>query len=117
MVSRQIIDFLHEKYHLSLFNQSNSIWENKICCFSMNSLTLCLLSNISCFCHLLIIFEFIFILVIFFRNIINVSNSLDQDHARRFVWHDLGLDCLQRLSADDTSTVVNEDNSSKLGSG
>ena len=32
-----------------------------------------------------------------------MSNSLDPDQARHFVWPDLGLNCLQRLSADDTS--------------
>ena len=35
-----------------------------------------------------------------FGNISRVSSSLDPDHARR---SDLGLNCLQRLSADDTS--------------
>ena len=32
-----------------------------------------------------------------------VSNSLDSNQARRFVGPDLGPNCLQRLSADDTS--------------
>ena len=32
-----------------------------------------------------------------------VSNSLNPDLARRFVVPDLGPNCLQRLSADDTS--------------
>ena len=31
-----------------------------------------------------------------------MSNSLDPDQARRFVGPDLGPNCLQRLSADDT---------------
>ena len=31
-----------------------------------------------------------------------MSNSLDPDQARHFVWPDLGLNFLQRLSADDT---------------
>ena len=31
-----------------------------------------------------------------------MSISLHQDHARRFVGHDLEPKCLQRLSADDT---------------
>ena len=39
-----------------------------------------------------------------FRNIIRVSNSLDPDYARHFVGPDLGPNCLQRLSADDTSS-------------
>ena len=38
-----------------------------------------------------------------FRNTIRVSNSLDPDQARRFVGPDLDPNCLQRLSADDTS--------------
>ena len=38
-----------------------------------------------------------------FRNAIRVSNSLDPDQARHFVGPDLGPNCLQRLSADDTS--------------
>ena len=32
-----------------------------------------------------------------------MSNSLDPDQAWCFVGSDLGLNCLQRLSADDTS--------------
>ena len=31
-----------------------------------------------------------------------MSNSLDPDQARQFVGPDLGPNCLQRLSADDT---------------
>ena len=38
----------------------------------------------------------------YFTNTIRVSNSLDPDVARRFVGPDLGPDCLQRVSADDT---------------
>ena len=42
----------------------------------------------------------------FFQNqlsgISSVSNSLDPDQAQHFVGIDLGTDCLQRLSADDT---------------
>ena len=37
------------------------------------------------------------------RNTIRVSNSLDPGQARRFVGPDLGPNCLQRLSADDSS--------------
>ena len=36
-------------------------------------------------------------------NTIRVSNSLELDQAGCFVRHDLGPNCLQRLSADDTS--------------
>ena len=38
-----------------------------------------------------------------FKKTIGVSNSLDPDQTRRFVGSDLGTNCLQRLSADDTS--------------
>ena len=37
-----------------------------------------------------------------FTNTIGVSNSLEPDQARQYVGPDLGPDCLQRLSADDT---------------
>ena len=36
------------------------------------------------------------------QNIIRVSNSLDPDQARHFVWPDLVPNCLQKLSAADT---------------
>ena len=35
-----------------------------------------------------------------------VSNSLDSDQARRFVGPDLGPNCLQILSADDTRRQI-----------
>ena len=38
-----------------------------------------------------------------FSNTIKVSNSLDPDQARQSVGSDQGLNCLQRLIADDTS--------------
>ena len=38
-------------------------------------------------------------------NIIRVSNSLDPEQARHCVGPDLGPNCLQRLSADDTSML------------
>ena len=37
------------------------------------------------------------------RNTIRVSNSFDPDQTRHFVGPGLGLNCLQRLSADDTN--------------
>ena len=47
-----------------------------------------------------------------FRNTIRMSNSLDPDQARQNVRPDLGPNCLQRLSADDTSRlrvkIINE---------
>ena len=36
-----------------------------------------------------------------------MSNRLDPDQAQRFVKPDLGPNCLQRLSADDTRSRVN----------
>ena len=37
-----------------------------------------------------------------FRNTIRVSNSLNSDQARQFFGPELGPNCLQRLSADDS---------------
>ena len=37
------------------------------------------------------------------KNTIRVQNGFDPDQARRFVEPDLGPNCLQRLSADETS--------------
>ena len=51
----------------------------------------------------LLIFRKINFLKSSFRNNIRVSSSLDPDQARQFVGPDLGPNCLQRLSADDTS--------------
>ena len=41
-------------------------------------------------------------------NTIRMSNSLDPDHARRFVRPDLGPNCLPRISADDTGRQSQE---------
>ena len=41
-----------------------------------------------------------------FGNTIRVSNSLNKDQARRYVRPDLGSNCLQRLSANDTRVIV-----------
>ena len=53
------------------------------------------------FCGLLILSKSSF-LKNSFRNTIRVSNSLDPDEAQHFVECDLGPNCLQTLSADDT---------------
>ena len=42
--------------------------------------------------------------MISFRNVISVPNNLEPDQARRNVRPDLGPNCLQRLSAEDTSS-------------
>ena len=54
------------------------------------------------FCRLLILFKINFFAKSF-KYTIRVFNSLDPDQARLFVGPDLGPNCLQRLSADDTS--------------
>ena len=41
----------------------------------------------------------------YFKIMIRVSNGLDPDQARHFVGPDLGLNCLQQISADDTSKL------------
>ena len=42
-------------------------------------------------------------------------NSLDPDQARHFVRPDLGTNCLQKLSADDTSKQRVDNNSHWIG--
>ena len=54
------------------------------------------------FCHLLIFFQNQLFQKNSLGKTIKVSNSLDPDQARRSVGPDLGPNCLQRLSADDT---------------
>ena len=68
------------------------------------NINLCLLGNFTCFffCRLLIFSKTTFSKNSF-RNAIRVSKSLDPDQARCFVGPDLGPNCLQKLSADDTS--------------
>ena len=54
-------------------------------------------------------FKIIFLTKIFQESTIRMSNSLDSDQARLSVGPDLGPNCLQRVSADDTSSQrVNE---------
>ena len=43
-----------------------------------------------------------------FRNTIKVSNSLNQEQARHFVGPDVGPNCPQRTSADDTCVCLEE---------
>ena len=62
----------------------------------------CMLGNWACFFVVCDFFKIKFF-DFFFRNTIKMSDSLDPDQARHFVGLDLGQNCLQRLSADDTS--------------
>ena len=62
--------------------------------------------NFLCYyCRLLTFFKINFFKKAF-RNTIRVSNILDPDQARRFVGSYLGLNCLQRLPAGDTSRQI-----------
>ena len=69
----------------------------------LHNLTLSMLGNFPCFFCLLQIFSKSFFRKNSFRKTIRVSNSLDPDQARYFVGPDLGPNCLQTLSEDDTS--------------
>ena len=64
-------------------------------------LTLCMLRNVSLF-FVNDFFSKYFFSKISFRNTIRGSNSLYPHQVRHFVGPDLGLNCLQMLSADDT---------------
>ena len=55
------------------------------------------------FLHTLLLCHVLNLWMLNFFNTTQVSNSLDPDQARHFVGPDLGLNCLQRLSADDKS--------------
>ena len=65
-----------------------------------------MLGNFSCFLSSTDFFSKLAFSKISFRNTIRVSNSLDPDQVRRFVGPDLGLNCLQRLTADDISRQI-----------
>ena len=54
------------------------------------------------FCRLLIFSKSFLLLKKSLRNTIRMPNSLDPDQARRLVGPDMGPNCLQKLSADDT---------------
>ena len=75
-----------------------------------SSLTHCIQGNCSCF--FLSSVNFLQNYLSSFKNTIRTSNSLDPDQARRYVWPDLGPNCLPRLSAEDTAgqrvkTIIN----------
>ena len=62
----------------------------------------CRMGNFSCFFVVCCFFSKSTFSKNSFRNTITVSKSLDPDQARHFVGPDLGPNCLQRISADDT---------------
>ena len=66
-------------------------------------LTFCLLGNFACCFVVCWFFSKSTFSKNSFRRTIRVSNSLDPDQARHFVWPDLDPNYLQRLSADGTS--------------
>ena len=65
-------------------------------------LTLCPLGNFSCFFVVCWFFSKSTFSKNSFRNTYRVSNRLDPDQAWHYVRPDLGQNCLQKLSADDT---------------
>ena len=66
---------------------------------SISHLFFCIVSNLHAFLSPAEFFQNL----LFLKNSFRLSNSFDPDQAWHFVWPDLGLICLQRLSADDTS--------------
>ena len=76
----------------------------------MLKLLLCVLSHVNIFsCFFFLSFAELFISRLIFSKIsirntctITVSNNLDPDQARHLVRPDLGPNCLERLSADNT---------------
>ena len=73
-------------------------------------LALCVLSNFSCFCcRLLTFLKNQLFQKNYFRSTFSVSNGLDQDQDRHSVSLDLGPNCLQRLPADDFSSLARKE--------
>ena len=70
--------------------------------FLVYGLTLGHLGNFYAFLSSADLFQNQFFFKTSFRNTIRVSNKLDPDQARHFVGPDLGPNCLQKSSADDT---------------
>ena len=70
--------------------------------YEIVKLTLCLLGDFHAFLSSAIFFFKINYFEKFFKEYHHSANSLDPDQARRFVGPDLGSNCLQKLSADDT---------------
>ena len=84
--------------------QKSNLFQNALSASVMTCiLTFCQLGNFSCFLSSDDFFSKSTLSKNSFRNTIRVSNSLDPDQARHLVGPDLGPNCLQRLSAVDTS--------------
>ena len=69
----------------------------------VRALTSCLQGKLHAFLLFAVFFSKSAFLKNFFRNSIRVSNILDPDQARHFLWPDLDPNSLQRVSADDRS--------------
>ena len=78
--------------------RNKNIDNKEACCLAL-VLIICLLGNFACF----LLSQNQHFQKKSLRNTIRVSNILDPDQAQHFVGPDLGPNCLQRLSADDTS--------------
>ena len=101
-------------YWLKAYKISTKI----LCSDTYTDLTLCLLGIFSCFFCRLLIFSKSNFSKNSFRNTISVSDRMDPDQSQRFVYvgPDLGPNCLQRLSADNTSrSRANQQNHIKAG--
>ena len=70
---------------------------------NLNQLLACWIMNVACFLPSVEFFQSYRFQKILSGITIRVSNNLDPDQARHFIGPDLGSNCLQRLSADNTS--------------
>ena len=73
--------------------------------FSEHEYLICLMGNLLCFFVICQLFSKSTFSKNSFRNAIRVSNSLNPDQARRLVRPELGPNCLQTLSADETTLI------------
>ena len=85
---------LEEKKKTTMSRHDAKCFHRTVLCLTLCVLLFCKKEN----CRLLIFFQ-----KYSFRNTIRVTNNFDRDQDQRFVRSDLGPNCLQRLSADDTS--------------
>ena len=94
----------HSSEHVCvLYAVSDCKWNGKkMFCSSISQSPYLPWLTIACW-EILHAYAYCFLLLIFFSETIRVSNSLDPDQARHFVGPDLGPNCLQSLSSEDTS--------------